>query len=261
MAFPGIPNFPVGLGLQDGDRLNNFVHNTLSVDPSVRAHAGGGQQFATLIDAVVSVITRVTTAGDSVQLPPTEGRLGFGPSLAGLQLLLINSASNACQVFGNYFEPNCTIGGVAGTTGVSLAGGSSLSLVCGGPGVWISIAGGAGGGLPITGGTLSGFLGMTTAQGLTGTGTNQVTATLVQTQVSVISSAPSGTGFRLPLVADVGVLGPIELQNRDAVNPATVYPPVGGQIDGFGTNIAAVINPLSSSYLVPGTTFGQWWSS
>lgn len=260
MAFPGVPNFPVGLNLQSGDQLNAFVHNTLSVDINVRAHAGGGQQFATLIDAVVNVVTRVTNAGDSVQLPPTNGRHGLGPFLGGVQILIINSGANTCQVFGNFFE-NSTIGGVPGSTGVALAVGSSISLVCGAAGVWIAIAGGAGGGLPITGGSLSGFLGETVATGQIGTGSTQAGAKLIGSQNTVASSCPTGTGFRLPALADVGVLGAIIFKNKDPSNNVLLYPPVGGQIDSFGVNTAVEVATFQSLTLVPdGVTTGQWWS-
>lgn len=262
MAFPGIPQFPVGLGLQDGDKLNNFVHNTLSVDSNVRAHAGGGQQFATLIDAVVNVITRVTTVGDSVQLPPTEGRLGFGPTLVGVQLLLINSTSNACQVFANWFEPQATIGGISGSTGVSLNGGGSLTLVCGSPGTWISISGPAGGGLPLTGGQLTGELGFTSGS-FVGAGTSsQATATLLTRQLSVVTSFPTSgvSGVRLPASADVlGSLGPIWLKNKDPNNNGLVWPPVGGQIDSFGVNQPVFIPSQTDINITPDATTGQWW--
>lgn len=265
MAFPGVPQFPAGLMLQSGDQLNAFVHNTLSVDINLRAHAGGGQQFATLVDAVVNVLSRVTTAGDSIQLPPTNGRFGFGPYLGGLQILIINSQANACQVFGNFFE-NSTIGGVSGSVGVSLAGGGSLSLVCGAPGVWVSIVGAGGAGaLPINGGILSGFLGQTTASGLVGAGNSQSTATLINTQFAVVSSFPSGvpaTGVRLPLTSDVGgTTGSITLLNKDPSNGGQVWPPAGGQINSSGTNNPIQISSGDRAEFFPDrTTPNQWWS-
>lgn len=248
--------------LQDGVQMQAFVHNTLSVDINLRAHQGGGQQFATLVDAVVNVVSRVTSVGDSVQLPPTNGRLGYGPFLGGLQLLIINSQANACQVFGNFFE-NCTIGGINGSTGVSLPGGSSLSLVCGAVGIWIAIAGGAGGGLPITGGQLSGNLGFTDAQGVIGAGTTQTTATVVGTQIVVVSSFPTSgvSGLRLPGAGDIsGALGPIWFKNKDPANNGLIYPPVGGQIDALGANNPLTIFSLDEINFVPGTVTGQWWS-
>lgn len=263
MAFPGTPQFPPGQGLQDGGTLNDFVHNTLSVESNLRAHAGGGQQFATLIDAVVNVITRVTTAGDSIQLPPTNGRRGLGPFLGGLQIVLLNSQSNSCQVFGNFFE-NSTVGGINGSVGISLAGGGTILLVCTQVGTWISIpysGGGGGGGLPLGGGQMLGFIGFTTADLVVGAGTSQPSATLLSTQMVTVSSFPSGTGVRLPTVLDVGVLGPILLKNKDPSNAGLVYPPLGGQIDSYGVNNPVSLPSLDELDIAPdGVITGQWWS-
>lgn len=263
MAFPGIPEFPTGLMMQDGTQMQAFVHNTLSVDIALRAHQGGGQQFATLVDSVVNVISRVTSVGDSIQLPPTNGRRGLGPFLGGLQILIINSQTNACQLFGNFFE-NCTIGGIAGTTGISIPGGASIQLCCGAVGIWISIVGAAGGGIPFTGGQLTGDLGFLTQQGIVGAGTtSQTNSTLITSQVAIISSFPSSgvSGVRLPALADVtGIPGPIWLKNKDPSNNGLVYPPIGGQIDFYGVNSPILLSSLDELNIVPGTVTGQWWS-
>jgi len=263
--FPAIPQFQPGFGLQDGTKLFDFVHNTLSIDTNVRAHAGGGWQFAALLDAVVNVVIEVDNAGDSVQLPPTNGDRGRGPFLGGVQILIINTTGTSCQLFGNFHE-NSTIGGIAGSTGVAVAGGSNLLLVCSGVGVWTEIQGG-GGGLPFTGGTLTGSLAFTTADNLTATGSNSQNGSLLITaQEAIITSFPPQSaglpGVRLPVLADLsaGALGPITLRNRDAVNSGLVYPPIGGQIDSIGTNTPYILPSGYDMTLTPGATLGQWWS-
>jgi len=71
------------------------------------------------------------------------------------------------------------------------------------------------------------------ATGLIATGTNQATALLLQAITNVISSAPSGTGARLPVSV---VSGTIIVQNDDQSNNATIYPPLGAQINALGVN-------------------------
>jgi len=262
MAFPGVPIFPGGIGLQNGDTLNNFVHNTLSVDMALRARIGGGQQFATLVDSVVNVVSRSANTGDSIQLPPTNGPRNFGPYLGGLQLLIINSGANPCQLFGNYFETS-TIGGVSGSVGVTIGVGASIQLCCGAPGVWIAISGGSGGGLPFTGGQLTGGLGFTTNDGIAAAGTDQGSATLLITQVGVIVTVPvqATSGVRLPGSGDMlGAVGPTWLKNT-AGNDMLVYPPTGGQINSTGTNLPIQLDSGGSINFYPGLTSGQWWTA
>lgn len=256
MAFPGVPHFTPGDRLQNGDILNNFVFCTLSVDNNARAHAGGGQQFASLIDAAVNIVTRVTTAGDSFQLPPTNGRYGFGPSLAGLVITIINTQANTCQLFGNWME-NAHIGGVAGSTGIAISGGAVQVLVCSAIGQWTLIP------ASLAGGTLTGFLEFTSATDVASLGTNQATAKLISTQILVATSCPAGTGFRLPALADLTSvnLGPISFKNKDPVNNVLLYPPVGGSIDGNAINAAVIVFSLDELNLVPDvTTPLKWWS-
>jgi len=81
---------------------------------SVTAAAGGGQVNATALTGVMSNVTVVATAADSVKLPLAQ---------AGMVYLLRNSdAADSMQVFGAGTD---TINGVAYGTGVAQAAGKS----------------------------------------------------------------------------------------------------------------------------------------
>jgi hypothetical protein len=75
------------------------------------------------------------------------------------------------------------------------------------------------------------------ATDLIGIGTNQATALLLSAQTNIITSAPASTGFILPS----GVIGTIFIQDMDQVNNATIYPPVGAQINALGANVPFII--------------------
>jgi hypothetical protein len=114
--------------------------------------------------------------------------------------------------------------------------------------------------LPLSGGQLTGLLGFTINDTLVGAGTDQATATPLTSQLCVIKSAPTGTGFVLPDASVIGVSFPwIMVKNQDPTNYASIYPPVGGQINSLGDNAYAEIAPNSSIILAPGTTPLQWW--
>jgi hypothetical protein len=115
--------------------------------------------------------------------------------------------------------------------------------------------------LQVTGATMTGPLRPTITDGLVGTGTNQATALILTAQNVVISTATAAGGFRLPSASDVnGILAPITVRNKDTVNDATIYPPVGGQIDSVGINDPIAISTGGQITFLPGTTAGQWWA-
>jgi hypothetical protein len=118
----------------------------------------------------------------------------------------------------------------------------------------------AAGALQVTGATLTGPLRPTIVDGLTGTGTNQATALLLTAQNVVIATATANGGFRLPSASDISILAPITVRNKDLVNDATIYPPVGGQIDSIGVNNPVAVGTGGQITFLPGTTAGQWWA-
>ena len=97
----------------------------------------------------------------------------------------------------------------------------------------------------------------TVAVGLVGAGTNQATALALAALVNVVASAPAGTGFILPTLLSAGT---VVVQDVDS-NNATVYPPVGAQINALGTNFPFVVGAnggrISFSTASPST---QWYA-
>lgn len=95
-----------------------------SVVNGLTAHAGGGQGSALALTHELNRVTTVTTAGDSVSLPA---------SVAGLEIIIVNSGANPMQVFGAGTD---TINGIATATGVSQLPNSVCSYVCAVSGLW-----------------------------------------------------------------------------------------------------------------------------
>lgn len=79
---------------------------------------------------------------------------------------------------------------------------------------------------------------------LTGTGTNQATALLVNTDIDAFTTIGSGTGARLPTLDANGnaIAAGFTLEIITAgANNLLVYPPVGHSINGAGANVAVTI--------------------
>jgi len=91
------------------------------------AHAGGGQGSSYAITYPINRFTVVATAGDSAHLPV---------SVAGMEVVVINDAVNAMQVFG---AGTNTINDIATATGVSQLGKSAVLYISSVAGKWYSI--------------------------------------------------------------------------------------------------------------------------
>lgn len=109
-------NFNVGTGMHDISLLT--TGNGWSA-ASITAHAGGTQAAATPITAAITLIAVCATAADSVVLPPATG---------GQLLWIINAGAASAQIF-TAAGLSGTINGVAGTTGIALAAGKSITLI------------------------------------------------------------------------------------------------------------------------------------
>jgi hypothetical protein len=77
-----------------------------SFQDNITANPGGGQTGAFQLTRQNNRVTTVTTAGDSIMLPP---------ALPGLEVIVVNHGANSMQVFGNGTD---TIDDVATATGV-----------------------------------------------------------------------------------------------------------------------------------------------
>ena len=86
---------------------------------TITARAGGGQANATPITTAITLIAICATAGDSVVLPPATG---------GQLLWISNGGAASAQIF-SALGLGGTINGIAGTTGIALPAGKSLTLM------------------------------------------------------------------------------------------------------------------------------------
>lgn len=119
-------NFNVGTGMHDISLL--ATGNGWSA-ASITAHAGGGQAAATPITSAITLIAVCATAGDSVILPPAMG---------GQSLAVINAGAASSQIF-TAAGLGGTINGIAGTTGIALAAGKSITLMSPIQGAWFGV--------------------------------------------------------------------------------------------------------------------------
>ena len=103
-----------------------------ATQPSLTAHAGGGQTNATPITATLVEVTTVASNGDSVILPPTLANL-----ISGLEITISNgSATHSINVFPPSGE---AINALAINTAFSLAAGKTAVFNCLRAGQWYSL--------------------------------------------------------------------------------------------------------------------------
>jgi len=89
----------------------------------------------------------------------------------------------------------------------------------------------------------SSYLSFSVDSSVTATGSTQLTATILTSQINVVTSVASGTGVQIQMYNGMGDLipvgTPITIYNRGS-NLLTVYPPSGQEIESLGSN-----NPVS----------------
>jgi hypothetical protein len=90
---------------------------------------------------------------------------------------------------------------------------------------------------------------------LVGSGTGQSNGTSLSYQVNVLTSAPAGTAFVIP-VSNAGQT--IEIRNKDTANAASLYPPVGARIDSNAINAPVTLPSGSAVVLVVASTTQIW---
>lgn len=183
---------------------------------NVTATPGGGQAGAVQLTGQTIRITVVATVGDSVKLPP---------SVAGLEILLINRGVNPVQVFGAGTD---TIDGLASAAGVSQMQQSMVIFACTAAGSWDTngIGTGYAGSLP----TVSSTNGITaTPAGTQGT---SVALTTVINRVTTVATI--GDAVKLP----PAVAGIQMVVTNAAANSMNVFPSAGDAINGAAANAA-----------------------
>ena len=231
---------------------------------AITAFAGGGQTNAVPLTTGVNRVTVVATTADSVMLPA---------SIAGMQVVIINSASNSCQVYGAGTD---TINAIATATGVAQPGGSTALYFCPVAGAWETtdansglytgnFDGIVGATTPaagtfttlhttgaITADTTLAVTGLTTHTGgvtitgalkitpqlISAAGASQGVATLITKDVAIITvCTASARGIKLP-VAATGLM----VQIFSLCTQGTkVYPNTNGKITSSATNTAVVL--------------------
>lgn len=155
-------------------------------DTITAQHTSPSQSTATKMTAMINRITTVTAAGDAVALPP---------SVAGMEIQVINHGANAVQVYGDNGAGD-KINDVATGTGVSQMIGSSVVYSCVTAGNWYAegIGTGYSGSLP----TFSFQDGVTANH----TSPSQSTATQLTGSICRVStSTAQGDGVALPTSA------------------------------------------------------------
>ena len=89
-----------------------------SATDTITAHSGGTQAAALALTTEINRLTVVAAAGDSVKLPLAQ---------AGLDVVVVNSGANNCQVFGSGTD---TINDQATATGITQMANSVCLYVC-----------------------------------------------------------------------------------------------------------------------------------
>lgn len=157
-----------------------------SSEPAVTGITAGTTRTQAGAFALAAGINRVDTS----TAPAVGSLLGDGvilPAAAtGLSVTLINNTNNPIQVYGNGTD---TLNAVSGATGLAVPANCFEIIKAAAPGGWNFDAGVG------FAGALSTLL---AAGGLTATGSNQAGALALPADLNRISTAPAGTGVRLP---------------------------------------------------------------
>lgn len=123
-----LPVFLHGFRLPPGGELIKLADLVCSNIAGITALAGGAQIGSPVLVAALCEVTTVTSANDSVQLPPAK---------AGLSLDVRNATATSMQVFGNQTLTD-TVNGTAGATGIAVAANKSIRFWCPVDGKWYS---------------------------------------------------------------------------------------------------------------------------
>jgi hypothetical protein len=110
---------------------------------------------------------------------------------------------------------------------------------------------------------IKGILSESLSTGLSGSGSTQTTAKSLTANINIATTVSSGTGFILPtLTPDGNTIKPgtsIKLINR-GVNIASLYPPLGAQLENLGINNPSGIAPGGDATAIYSGS-AQWWIS
>lgn len=207
-----------------------------SSSDNITAHAGGGQAAAFQLTSMTNRVTVVATSGDSVALPP---------SIAGLEVVVINHGANPMQVYGAGTDK---IDDIASATGVTQMANSFVIYSCATAGNWYSegLANGFAGGLQT----------VSTLDNITAAGASQGTATVLPTRMAYnVTTVAAGTGVLLP----PSVAGAEIAVNNLGANALLIYPNGAETINALAASagFSAAINTVTILYCF---TAGKWYT-
>jgi hypothetical protein len=210
---------------------------TESYTDAITATAGGGQANAVQVSTVISRVTVVATAGDSVKLPVA----GQG------SIYTINNASaNSLNIFPAVGD---AINALAANAAYALSAGKTLRITSTALGFWNTTGDGVGSVSPV-------FTGTITGQGLNLGAPNITTTdyTLVSTDVFIINNKATTAAVLTLGTATAGKLLFIDSYAAFGVNSASanVIPKAGG---AAGTTIIGLVAGASAMLIGDGTNF------
>lgn len=204
----------------------------LTAQDSIAA-AGANQAGATVLTAEIS---RVTSGSGGVALPP---------SVAGLDVYVINHSGSPIQVYG---QGSDTIDDVAAATGVSQMNGSMTLYAAAAAGAYYSngIGTGYSGQYP----TVSYVNGLTAHAG-GGQGSATPCTAVINRFTTVATAADSGV-----LMASAPGMS-VTVTNAAATNSMNLFPASGDQINALGANAAFALAAGKTAQLTCAVA-GQW---
>ena len=91
--------------------------------------------------------------------------------------------------------------------------------------------------------------------GITANGSTQTQATVLTTEINIVSTVTSGTGVRLP----TAVAGTVVYITNTSANSVVVYPQTSGQINNLGTNIGFTQGANATLQFIAPTT-SRWYT-
>jgi len=206
-----------------------------STTNGITAFAGGGQGSAAALSTEINRVSTVATVGDSIRLPA---------AVAGLTLVVANTAANACNVFPGTGD---TINGQAANAAVNQMSSSICFYCCSVNGSWFceGIGGGYAGSFPT----------VSNANGLTALAGGAQAGTLIATSISRFTAVVTGADSAQLPVSTPGLQ--LTVVNAAASNSMNVFGQTGDKINALTANTAFAVaaNKAATFYCC---NAGQW---
>lgn len=227
MAAAVQPNpFVAGFRLINGTTLNNEIARGLvSSQDGITAFAGGGSTNATQLVAVISRITTVANANDSVKMKP---------AVAGSQIVIDNDGASNLAIF-----PNGTDTIEDSTSAVVLVPGQDATFACPVAGKWYEL-GQTGGGITLSSLILNGSTSGSTTLNAAAIASGTVTLPAASGALALTAPAPIPAGSTLAVTA--GMSDSVILLNTAAGSTATLPAATGS-----GNKYRFVVTTTASS--------------